>query len=98
MIQMRTLLLLIVLALPLAGGLYAADAGNAAPGDSESTASAAPSAEDTPEAAQKRENSRTVTWITLGILVGILGLGVLAKSRINRSNQSADAEPSGDDA
>ena len=98
MIQMRTLLLLIVLALPLSGGLYAADAGNAAPGDSESTASAAPSPEDTPEAAQKRENSRTVTWITLGILVGILGLGVLAKSRINRSNQSADAEPAGDDA
>jgi hypothetical protein len=57
--------------------------------------SAAPDANDEtpPESAEKRESSRTVTWITLGILAAVLALGMLAKSRMNRAKPADDGEP-----
>lgn len=94
---MRTLLLIAVLTLPLPSGLLASANDNTGAEASNEMASIEPAPEDTPEMAQQRENSRTVTWITLGILIGILGLGVLAKSRIDRSNQAADPDSAGDD-
>ncbi|MCA8912134.1 MAG: hypothetical protein KDB82_10545 [Planctomycetes bacterium] len=53
--------------------------------------------EDAPEEAGKRESSRTVTWITLGILAGVLLLCVLAKSRIGGATESAPEEDDKDE-
>lgn len=47
-----------------------------------------PAIEQAPDSDSK--GSRTITWMTLGILAAILALGALAKSRLNRSDSMTE--------